>query len=50
MPLYHVFGINTLMTSLCMGDACVLLPRFDFSHFLAAIQRYKVSIFDWLLD
>lgn len=43
-PLYHSAPINWSMTVLLSGGTVVLMPTFDAEAALAAIERFKVSI------
>ena len=46
MPLFHVYGMITVMhTSIAIGSAMVLLPRFETEQVLKAINRYKPIFF-----
>ncbi|KAM7254216.1 hypothetical protein ACFE04_027538 [Oxalis oulophora] len=46
LPLFHVFGLNTLIKGIATGDSdsLVLMERFDFEGALRAIERYKVRL------
>ncbi len=46
MPLFHVYGMVAVMHySVATGSAMALLPRFESSQVLKAIDRYKPSFF-----
>ncbi|KAH8292348.1 hypothetical protein KR054_008611 [Drosophila jambulina] len=44
IPWFHVFGCLTLITTTCMGARLVYLPKFEESHFLSAIEKYRVMM------
>lgn len=43
MPLFHMNAINTLGTSLYLGQTVVVMPRFDAEDALRLIQNYKCT-------
>jgi acyl-CoA synthetase (AMP-forming)/AMP-acid ligase II len=43
VPLYHIAGITTMMTSLFTGRALVILPQFDPTAWLQTVQREHVT-------
>jgi acyl-CoA synthetase (AMP-forming)/AMP-acid ligase II len=43
VPLYHIAGITTMMTSLFTGRALVILPQFDPTAWLQTVQRERVT-------
>jgi long-chain acyl-CoA synthetase len=46
LPLFHIYGMTTSMNvPICLGAKMVLLPRFDTTAALTAIQRHKVTVF-----
>jgi acyl-CoA synthetase (AMP-forming)/AMP-acid ligase II len=42
-PFFHMYGAWLLTQILAGGGALVMLPRFDLSTFLGAVQRYGVT-------
>jgi acyl-CoA synthetase (AMP-forming)/AMP-acid ligase II len=44
LPLSHIYGltVNGLMSQY-RGDECVILPKFDLTTLLSAIQRFKLQ-------
>jgi acyl-CoA synthetase (AMP-forming)/AMP-acid ligase II len=42
-PLYHIAGATNIMTSLFTGRRLVVLPQFDATAWLAAVQREGVT-------
>jgi long-chain acyl-CoA synthetase len=46
LPLFHIYGMTTSMNApIYLAGKMVMLPRFDASTSLKAIQKYRVSIF-----
>jgi len=46
LPLFHIYGMTTSMTvPLSLAAKMVLLPRFEPTKALDAIQRHKVTVF-----
>ncbi|MBI3965927.1 MAG: long-chain-fatty-acid--CoA ligase [Chloroflexi bacterium] len=43
VPLYHVAGITTIMTSLFGGRQLVILPQFDPREWLHAVSNHKIT-------
>jgi acyl-CoA synthetase (AMP-forming)/AMP-acid ligase II len=44
LPLFHAMGLNLLLpSSLAAGATAVILPRFELSGFLSAIERHRVT-------
>lgn len=43
MPLFHTFGLVTILGYLHQGLRTVLMERFEEDLFLRAIQNYKVD-------
>lgn len=43
LPLYHGFGLATLITSLVMGKEVLLTRHFDTEQALRAIHRYRIE-------
>ena len=45
LPFFHIYGmVVIMMLGLAGGSTILVLPRFDFQEFLAAIQKYRVTI------
>jgi len=45
LPFFHIYGmVVIMMLGLAGGSTVLVLPRFDFQEFLAAIQKYRVTI------
>ena len=46
LPLFHVFGLSSVMNSaIRAGAALVLVPRFDVGDVLDAIEQHRVTVF-----
>jgi len=46
LPFFHVYGLTVcLLLGLRLGAALVLLPRFDLDGVLAAVDRYRPTLF-----
>lgn len=46
LPIFHVFGLTLCLTTpMLLGSTIVLLPKFDVDTTLAAIRRWRPSIF-----
>ena len=46
LPLFHIYGMTTCMNaSIFFGSSMVLLPRFDPSEVLKAIEKHRVTLF-----
>jgi long-chain acyl-CoA synthetase len=46
LPFFHVYGLTVcLLLGLRLGAAMVLLPRFDLDGVLAAVDRYRPTLF-----
>ncbi|KAM7209621.1 hypothetical protein V8F20_000024 [Naviculisporaceae sp. PSN 640] len=44
LPLSHIYGLVVLgHTAVWRGDQIVVLPRFEFTEFLTAIEKYKLT-------
>ena len=44
LPFSHIYGLVVIAHSgTYRGDEVVVLPKFDFQTFLAAIQRFKIN-------
>lgn len=44
LPLSHIYGLVVLgHTAVWRGDQIVVLPRFEFTEFLTAIEKYRLS-------
>jgi len=45
LPLFHIYGLVVVLNmGLHMGATIVTMPRFDLEQFLAAIQKYRVTL------
>jgi acyl-CoA synthetase (AMP-forming)/AMP-acid ligase II len=45
LPLFHIYGLVVVLNmGLHLGSTIVLMPRFDLEQFLAAIQKYRVTL------
>ena len=45
LPFFHIYGMVVIMKlGLSQGGTIVSMPRFDFPEFLAAMQKYRVTI------
>lgn len=44
LPLFHVFGLSTLVRCIILGDTAVLMNRFDFIEMLRNIGKYFITI------
>ncbi len=45
LPYFHIYGMVVIMKlGLSQGGTILNMPRFDFGEFLAAMQKYKVTI------
>jgi long-chain acyl-CoA synthetase len=46
LPLFHIYGMTTSMTvPISLGATMAMLPRFDTTEVLSAIQRHSVTVF-----
>jgi long-chain acyl-CoA synthetase len=46
LPFFHVYGLTVcLLLGLRLGAALVCLPRFDLGHVLAAVDKYRPTLF-----
>jgi long-chain acyl-CoA synthetase len=46
LPLFHVFGLTMCLTaSMLIGGTVVLIPKFDLDLVLAALKRWRPTIF-----
>ena len=46
LPFFHVYGLTVcLLVGLRLGAALVLVPRFDLDGVLAAVDRYRPTLF-----
>ncbi len=43
-PLYHANGLTTFESSICIGSKIVLMPYFDATKCLEAIDEYRINI------
>ena len=45
LPFFHIYGLQALMNrALSLGATLVTLPRFEMDTFLAACERYRVTV------
>src|SRR5215831_17296092 len=45
LPLFHIYGLVVVLNmGFHMGATIVTMPRFDLEQFLAAIQKYQVTL------
>jgi acyl-CoA synthetase (AMP-forming)/AMP-acid ligase II len=45
LPFFHIYGmVVIMMVGLSQGGTIVSMPRFEFAEFLAAMQKYRVTI------
>ena len=45
LPLFHIYGLVVVLNmGLHLGSTIVIMPRFDLEQFLAAIQKYRVTL------
>ena len=45
LPYFHIYGMVVIMKlGLANGATIVSLPRFDFQEFLAAVQKYRMTV------
>ncbi len=45
LPLFHIYGLVVVLNmGLHLGSTIVVMPRFDLEQFLAAIQKYRVTL------
>src|SRR5229473_1776720 len=45
LPFFHIYGmVVIMMLGLAGGGTILVMPRFDMMEFLAAIQKYRVTI------
>ena len=45
LPFFHIYGmVVIMMLGLANGATIVSMPRFDFGEFLAAVQKYKLTV------
>jgi len=44
LPLYHAFGLSSILDNLVRGLRFVLIPHFTFRNMLEAIQRHRITI------
>lgn|ERR1700731_2661231 len=45
LPFYHIYGINSLILSVCghRAQLLVVMPKYTLENFLKAIEKYKVT-------
>lgn len=44
LPFSHIYGLIVVAhTCTFRGDGIIVLPKFDFLPFLAAVQRYRIN-------
>ncbi|HYW72787.1 MAG TPA: 4-coumarate--CoA ligase family protein [Pyrinomonadaceae bacterium] len=45
LPLFHIYGLVVVLNmGLHLGSTTVIMTRFDLEHFLAAIQKYRITL------
>ncbi|XP_057377432.1 uncharacterized protein LOC130698831 [Daphnia carinata] len=44
LPMFHQYGCLMVLTTLAVGAKAIILPKFNFSDMLRAIQKYKVTM------
>ncbi len=45
LPFFHIYGmVVIMMLGLANGATIVSMPRFDFGEFLAAVQKYRLTV------
>src|SRR5436190_15028051 len=45
LPLFHIYGLVVVLNmGLHMGATTITMPRFDLEQFLAAIQKYRITL------
>ena len=42
MPLYHIYGLYLIVSSLVNGKTLVIMDKFSFQHYLQLIVNNKV--------
>ena len=45
LPLFHVAGLNLLLTCICAGACAIIAPKFDAAQAKAAIAAHKATLF-----
>ncbi len=45
LPIYHIYAQMIVQISLHQGDTLTIMAKFDFKHYLQAIQKYKVDTY-----
>ncbi|KAK4483206.1 hypothetical protein RD792_010386, partial [Penstemon davidsonii] len=43
VPYFHIFGFHYMMKSVALGEAVVVMERFDLGRILRAVEEYKVT-------
>ncbi|XP_077227273.1 4-coumarate--CoA ligase-like 9 [Tasmannia lanceolata] len=43
VPLFHIFGFFSILRNIAMGEATVLMERFDFGAMLRAVEKFRVT-------
>jgi len=44
LPLSHIYGLVVVgHISVWRGDRIIMLPKFEFTEFLTAIEKYKIN-------
>jgi acyl-CoA synthetase (AMP-forming)/AMP-acid ligase II len=45
LPLFHIYGLVVVLNmGLHLGSTIVIMPRFDLEQFLAAIEKYRITL------
>ncbi|KAI9279411.1 hypothetical protein BC943DRAFT_298036 [Umbelopsis sp. AD052] len=45
LPFYHIYGINSLVLSVCgyRAQLLVVIPKYTLENFLKAVEKYKIT-------
>ncbi|KAL4193579.1 hypothetical protein AMTRI_Chr06g200210 [Amborella trichopoda] len=43
VPLFHIFGFFMVLKTVALGETMVLMPKFEFSVLLRAVEKYRVT-------
>lgn len=44
LPLFHIYGLYTLIMALCRNRKVIILAKFSPETYLGAIEKYKISM------